>query len=166
MQLWEHWPLSGLGTASGAAPGSQASSTAQLKLGKTNSCVNMASTVPGGSVTVDPHTHTLTHMLVHTPLCITHILLTWGPPSLASGSTLTPQFGQADRPLHPEKGGRYHMPLGEALKWLPTKHLKPQSLVLRNGVLLTSFKTIYHHGGATQPSLYNSQGPSPSHLGQ
>lgn len=107
------------------------------------------------------HTHTHTLRLLHTPLCITHILADWDPPSLPSGSMPPMRSSSVERPLHPEKGGRDHMPLGEAGMQAAAdmKHVRPPCLVLRNGVLLTSFNTIYIKDGPHKQVSALHEGP-------
>lgn len=129
------------------------------------------------SVRAEPHTHThahgdvctLTCMCTHThaharphercapPLCITHVLVTGGPPSLPSGSTPPTQSGKARGPAILKRVADTTCPWERRAPNI--KHVKPPWLVLRNSVPLTSFNIIYRHGGATQPSVLH-EGPS------
>lgn len=112
----------GWGTG-GAAPGSLAGSTAQPRWHGTHTRAWEWPQSARALWQIEPHAHTrtltqlartLTRARTHCP-CITHVLADLGPPGLPSGST--PPNPPAVRRLHPEKGGRGHRPLGEALKW-------------------------------------------------
>lgn len=79
--------------------------------------------VPGRSGTTEPHAHTrtltqlartLTHVLGRTARASPTSWLTWVPQACPLGAFHP--IHQAVRRLHPEKGGRGHRPLGEALK--------------------------------------------------